>query len=65
MWPVLDTAGNSAPGERAALLPCLGKQVGRTRIKALLADREFIGRDGFAWLQATGIPFPIRLKRNT
>jgi len=65
MWTVLDKAGNSDTAERTALLQRFVKQFGRTRIKALLADREFVGEDWFAWLQAQSIPFHLRLKRNT
>lgn len=65
MWTVLDKAGNSDTEERTALLQRFVKQFGQTRIQALLADREFVGGHWFAWLQAQGIPFHIRLKRNT
>lgn len=65
MWTVLGKAGNSDTQARIALLHRFVAQFGRTRIKALLADREFVGQDWFAWLQAQGIPFHIRLKRNT
>lgn len=65
MWTVLDKAGNSDTSERIALLHRFLKLFGRDRIKALLADREFVGEDWFAWLQAQGIPFRIRLKCNT
>lgn len=64
-WTVLDKAGNSDTAERIALLGRFLKVFGRERIAALLGDREFIGEDWFAWLQAQGIPFHIRLKRNT
>lgn len=65
MWTVLDQAGNSDTEERASLPQRFVKQFGQTRIKALLADREFVGGYWFAWLQAQGIPFHVRLKRNT
>lgn len=64
MWAVLDKAGNSDTEERTALLQRFVKQFGQTRIEALLADREFVGGHRFAWLQAQGIPFHVRLKRN-
>jgi lipoate-protein ligase A len=31
----------------------------------LLADREFIGKEWFAWLQRREIPFVIRVRNNT
>ncbi len=65
MWTVLDKAGNSDTAERTALLQRFVQSFGQTRIKALLADREFVGKDWFTWLQAQGIPFHLRLKRNT
>ena len=65
MWTVLGKAGKADTQERMALLHRFVAQFGRTRIKALLAEREFVGQDWFAWLQAQGIPFHIRLKRHT
>jgi hypothetical protein len=40
------------------------KHFGKTRIIRLLADREFIGKDWFAWLQQEGIDMTIRIKKN-
>jgi hypothetical protein len=37
---------------------------GRARVQALLADREFVGHEGFHSLQCQSIPFRIRLKQN-
>jgi hypothetical protein len=65
LWTVLGKAGNSDTPERIELVQRFVKQFGRTRIKALLADREFVGGDWFTWLQAQALPFHIRLKRNT
>lgn len=65
MWTVLGKAGNSDTQERIALLHRFVAPFGRTPIKALLADREFVGQDWFGWLQAQGIPFHIRLKRHS
>ncbi len=64
LWTVLDKAGNADTEERTALLQRLVKQVGRTRLKALLAARECVGGDWFARLHAQGLPFHLRLKRN-
>ena len=65
MWTVLDKAGNANTDERIALMQRFLDRFGQGRIKALLADREFVGEDWFRWLQAHQIPFHIRLKENT
>jgi hypothetical protein len=64
-WAVLDKAGNSGTAERIALMERFLKVFGAAKVKALLADREFVGEDWFRWLQKHGIPFHQRLKRNT
>ncbi|MGJ0429262.1 IS4 family transposase [Methylobacter sp.] len=64
-WSVLDKAGNSHTAERIALLKRFIAVFGVNNIAALLADREFVGEEWFAWLQAQAIPFHQRLKRNT
>lgn len=64
-WSVLDKAGNSNTAERIALLERFVAVFGVGKIAALLADREFVGEDWFVWLQASGIPFHQRLKRDT
>jgi hypothetical protein len=64
-WSVLDKAGNSHTAERIALLKRFIAVFGVDKTAALLADREFVGEDWFAWLQAQAIPFHQRLKRNT
>jgi len=37
---------------------------GKGSIAGLLADREFVGEDGFAWLIREEISFYIRVKKN-
>ncbi|WAK04330.1 IS4 family transposase (plasmid) [Methylobacter sp. YRD-M1] len=64
-WSVLDKAGNSNTTERIALLKRFITVFGVNNIAALLADREFVGEEWFAWLQAQAIPFHQRLKRDT
>lgn len=64
-WTVLDKPGNSDTAERIALMERFLGVFGAGRVAALLADREFVGEDGFRWLQKNGIPFHQRLKRNT
>lgn len=65
MWTVLNKAGNSNTGERIALIERFVTVFGREPIAALLADREFVGRAWFAYLQGQGIAFRIRIKHNT
>jgi len=65
LWTLLPHSGNSATHERIELMERFLALFGRERIRALLADREFVGADGFAWLQHQHIPFRIRLKHNT
>jgi len=53
-WLLLNKRGNSNTRERIALLKRFIKHFGKTRIIRLLADREFIGKDWFAWLKQEG-----------
>jgi hypothetical protein len=63
-WLLLNKRGNSKTRERIALLKRFIKHFGKTRIIRLLADREFIGKDWFAWLKQEGIDMTIRIKKN-
>lgn len=65
LWALLPKAGNSNTAERIALIERFLALFGRERIKALLADREFVGQDWFEYLQSQQIPFRIRIKHNT
>jgi hypothetical protein len=65
MWPLLSKAGNSNTAERIALIERFVSVFGREPIAALLADREFVGRAWFEYLQRQGIAFRIRIKHNT
>lgn len=64
LWCLLPKAGNSATHERSELVDRLLKLLPQARIKVLLADREFIGKDWFAYLQARKIPFVIRVRKD-
>lgn len=64
MWSLLAKFGNSNQQERINLMKRLLSVLPKTRIKALVADREFIGQDWFAFLIEQGITFHIRLRRN-
>jgi hypothetical protein len=63
-WLLLNKKGNTNTQERIALLKRFIKRFGKTRIIRLLADREFIGKDGFTWLNLAGIDMTIRIKKN-
>lgn len=64
MWSLLPKLGNSNQAERVCLLKRLLKLMPAPEIKALVADREFIGKDWFAFLQQEQIKFHIRIRKN-
>jgi Transposase DDE domain len=63
-WILLNKKGNSDTRERIALVKRFIKLFGKANILGILADREFIGEDWFAWLKEQEIPFHIRIKKN-
>ncbi len=56
--------GNSDTGERIELISRFIGLFGAERIRALCADREFIGSEWFGWLRAEGVPVCIRIRQN-
>ncbi len=56
--------GNSDTGERIELITCFIRLFGAGRIRALCADREFIGSRWFGWLRSRGIRICIRIREN-
>jgi hypothetical protein len=64
LWCLLPKLGNSNQLERIALMKRLLKLLPATQIKALVADREFIGTDWFAFLVQEQIKFHIRIRKN-
>lgn len=64
-WTLLPKAGNSNTTERIELMKRFLTVFGREHIRALLADREFVGGDWLSYLQRQQIPFRIRIKQNT
>ncbi len=56
--------GNSDFKERQSLMEQFISLFGVERIKALTADREFIGKEWFEWLMQNEIPFVIRIRNN-
>jgi hypothetical protein len=63
-WELLDKAGNSDTEERMTLIKKFTNQFGKNCIAAILADREFVGDDWFAWMINENIFFYIRIKKN-
>lgn len=61
----LNKAGSSHTKERLDLLEHFQKVFGFDRIKSLMGDREFIGKEWIETLNQHKIPFFIRSKENT
>ena len=64
LWSDLRRKGNSDTRQRRRITRRFLKLFGRGRIGAVVADREFVGGDWFAWLQSEEIPFAMRLREN-
>ena len=65
LWMRRDKKGNSKTTERIQLIERWFKCLPKKQIKAVVADREFIGCDWFRWLQKEGLTFYIGIKKNT
>jgi hypothetical protein len=65
LWTILEKKGCSSTPERISLLEEFDRLFGVGSISYLCADREFVGKDWFAYLAAKGIEFRIRLRANT
>jgi hypothetical protein len=65
LWVILEKKGCSATAERIALLEEFDRLFGFAAMAHLCADREFIGKDWFAYLAERQIDFRIRLRANT
>jgi len=65
LWYLLDKKrGNSSYRDRIRILRQFINIFGSEKIELLLADREFVGKEWFAWLKRREIPFVIRVKNN-
>ena len=64
MWSLLSKAGNSDTQERVDLINRYIRLFGKDNIKHLLADREFVGEDWFAYLIRERIFYHIRIREN-
>jgi len=68
VWKLLDKRGNSSTAERIALMERLCKCLTdsqKEKVRCLLADREFIGKDWIAYLKRQTYTFVIRTRANT
>jgi len=63
-WIPLNKGGSSSTHERKEVLETAIKMLGKQRIKALLADREFIGVNWFRYLIEEQIEFHIRIPKH-
>lgn len=64
MWTLLPHSGNSTTTQRIALMKRYLAHFDATTVRVLLADREFIGQEWFAFLVDQKIPFAIRMKED-
>lgn len=64
VWMLLAKRGNSNTKERQRLLEALLALVPASLIGAVVADREFIGQAWFKTLDASGLPYYIRIREN-
>ena len=63
-FKMLTKKGHSSTQERIDLMERVGQHIEPCEIRALVADREFMGREWFQWLTENNMPFVIRLKEN-
>ena len=63
-WYLLDKRGNSNYKERIKILEDFLEVFGKKKIKVLVADREFVGKEWFKWLKKEELPFAQRVMKN-
>ena len=64
MWRFIDHSGNSDTAQCIALIQRYLNLFGASSIKALLADRGFVGTEWIKFLIENNVPFAIRLKED-
>src|SRR5581483_10715971 len=64
-WMVLPWAGNSETSLRIMVVETFIDLFGAANIEVLLGDREFVGKDWFAFLKNKRIKFLMRLHKDT
>lgn len=62
LWLVMNRAGNTNTQQRIALLNRFIRWFGKENILGVLADREFVGKQWFQYLNERELPFYIRIK---
>jgi hypothetical protein len=65
LWVSLDKKGNSDTAERLELLDRLLTLVDAQAVEAIVADREFTGKDWFKGLKERQLVFVMRVRNNT
>ena len=63
-WHLLSKRGNSNTEERIKLMEQVLTRIPISSIGMVVADREFIGKEWFKWLDTQNILFAIRVKEN-
>jgi len=63
-WVPLPHGGNSATGDRIALMRRYLARFEVSTVRILLADREFVGAEWLKFLNDNNIPFAIRIREN-
>ena len=64
LWDVLPKKGSSNCQERVALMRRFTQHFPSLEVECLLMDREFIGDTWLQWLDAQGLRFIVRAKKN-
>lgn len=64
-WELLNKRGNSSTEERIELVEKAIKILGKSRIKSLVGDREFLGRQWLRYLNKSGIEYHIRIRKDS
>jgi len=65
LWRLLPKTGVSSTRERIALVQrFLRVAGGPERVRAVVADREFVGETWLSFLEKAGLPFVMRIRKN-
>lgn len=64
IFSLMPKRGNSKWTERKELMERFGRMFGYECVDCLVADREFIGKEWFGWLNSMGIRYYIRIRQN-
>lgn len=63
-WELLIKGGNSSTEERIQITSKAIKLLGKDRIKSIVADREFVGKEWLSYLNKEEIEYHIRIKKD-